>query len=200
MPRSDLAVWTSASSGYDAIGYDMDDARSPRVLFVYFTFTKQALRVTEDMESVFRDLGWTIERAEIEFTDPRYVKRFERFPFKHRYLDLFRMLPPQLRRATGEIRVPAQAEGGGHDEGRLAHGAGHANNLSAIRYSRRWYWFRRGRWCGSTQGGGMKVGRPSSGAMNTVQSCGWWMRRWWYAHRSTALARDVVPPSCHATT
>ena len=93
----------------------MDDARTPRVLFVYFTFTKQALRVTEDMESVFRDRGWSIERAEIEFIDPRYRARFERFPFKHRYLDLFRMLPPQLRRATGEIRIPAQAEGGDYD-------------------------------------------------------------------------------------
>ena len=36
-------------------------------------------------------------------------------PFKHRYLDLFRMLPPQLRRATGEIRIPAQAESGDYD-------------------------------------------------------------------------------------
>ena len=79
----------------------MDEAGTPRVLFVYYTFTKQALRVTEDMESVFRDRGSGIERAEIEFTDPRYRARFERFPFKHRYLDLFRMLPPQLRRATG---------------------------------------------------------------------------------------------------
>jgi hypothetical protein len=93
----------------------VDDPRSPQALFVYYTFTKQALRVTEDMESVFRDRGWRIERAEIEFTDPRYRARFERFPFKHRYLDLFRMLPAQLRRATGEIRIPAQAEHGDYD-------------------------------------------------------------------------------------
>jgi hypothetical protein len=93
----------------------MDDARSPQVLFVYYTFTKQALRVTQDMESVFRDRGWGIQRAEIEFTDPRYSPRFERFPFKHRYLDLFRMLPAQLRRATGEIHIPEQAERGEYD-------------------------------------------------------------------------------------
>jgi hypothetical protein len=31
----------------------MDDARSLQVLFVYYTFTKRAPRVTQDMESVF---------------------------------------------------------------------------------------------------------------------------------------------------
>jgi hypothetical protein len=93
----------------------MDDARRPQVLFVYYTFTKQALRVTEDMESVFRERGWDIERAEIEFTDPRYRARFERFPLKHRYLDILGLLPAQLRRATGEIRIPPQAERGDYD-------------------------------------------------------------------------------------
>jgi hypothetical protein len=93
----------------------MDAAGKPRVLFVYYTFTKQALKVTEDMESVFRDRGWDIERAEIEFTDPRYTPRLERFPLKHRYLDILRLLPAQLRRATGEIRIPPEAEGGDYD-------------------------------------------------------------------------------------
>ena len=51
----------------------MDAGTKPRVLFVYYTFTKQAQRVTEDMESVFRDRGWDTERAQIEFTDSRYV-------------------------------------------------------------------------------------------------------------------------------
>jgi hypothetical protein len=93
----------------------MDAAKKPTVLFVYYTFTKQALKVTEDMESVFRDRGWDIERAEIEFTDSRYIARFERFPLEHRYLDIIRLLPAQLRRATGEIRIPAEAEGGDYD-------------------------------------------------------------------------------------
>ena len=93
----------------------MDAAKKPRVLFVYYTFTKQALKVTEDMESVFRERGFDIERAEIEFTDARYIKTFSRFPMKHRYLDVLRMLPAQLRRATGEIRIPPQAEGGDYD-------------------------------------------------------------------------------------
>src|SRR5450631_1644868 len=93
----------------------MDALRKPRVLFVYYTFTKQALKVTEDMESVFRARGWEMERAEIEFTDARYKDRFARFPLKHRYLDIIRLLPAQLRRATGEIRVPEQAKGGDYD-------------------------------------------------------------------------------------
>jgi hypothetical protein len=93
----------------------MDAGTKPRVLFVYYTFTKQAQRVTEDMESVFRDRGWDTERAQIEFTDSRYVKNFACFPMKHRYFDVVRMLPAQLRRATGEIRIPAAAEGGDYD-------------------------------------------------------------------------------------
>ncbi len=86
-----------------------------KVLFVYYTFTKQALKVAEDMEAVFRERGFDITRAEIEFTDARYAKTFSRFPMKHRYLDVLRMLPAQLRRATGEIRIPPEAEGGDYD-------------------------------------------------------------------------------------
>jgi hypothetical protein len=93
----------------------VDATGTPKVLFVYYTFTKQALKVTEDMESVFRDRGWETERAQIEFTDPKYTARFEVFPLKHRYFDIIRLLPAQLRRATGDIRVPAAAAGGDYD-------------------------------------------------------------------------------------
>src|SRR4051812_37208160 len=101
-----MAPWTGSA---------MDAARQLRVLFVYYTFTKQALKVTDDMETVLRDRGWEIDRAEIEFTDPRYTARFEHFPLKHRYLDIIRLLPAQLRRATGEIRIPAEAQSGDYD-------------------------------------------------------------------------------------
>jgi hypothetical protein len=93
----------------------MDAGRRPRVLFVYYTFTKQALKVTEDMESVLRDRGWDIERAQVEFIDARYKDRFKQFPLNHRYLDIIRLLPAQLRRATGEIRIPPEAESGDFD-------------------------------------------------------------------------------------
>ena len=37
------------------------------------------------------------------------------FPLKHRYLDILRMLPAQLRRATGQIQIPPQAASGDYD-------------------------------------------------------------------------------------
>ena len=43
------------------------------------------------------------------------TKNFKVFPLKHRYLDIIRMLPAQLRRATGEIAIPPEAEGGDYD-------------------------------------------------------------------------------------
>jgi hypothetical protein len=94
---------------------NLEPTAKPKVLFVYYTFTKQALKVTEDMEAVFRDHGWEITRAQIEFTDARYKDRFKQFPFKHRYLDIISLLPAQLRRATGEIRTPPEAAGGDYD-------------------------------------------------------------------------------------
>ena len=93
----------------------MESARKPRVLFVYFTYTKQAEKIADDMATVFQDRGWDVERAAIEFTDPRYTKVFSRFPMKHRYGDVLRMLIPQLRRATGEIRIPKEVEDGVYD-------------------------------------------------------------------------------------
>src|SRR4051794_2547452 len=93
----------------------MNASTKPTVLFVHYTFTKQALKVTEDMETVFRDRGWDIVRAQIEFTDARYKDRFKRFPLKHRYLDIIRLLPAQLRRAIGEVRIPPEAAGGDYD-------------------------------------------------------------------------------------
>ncbi len=95
---------------------DTDDTdRKPHALFVYYTFTKQALKVTEEMESVFHDAGWDTTRASIEFVDERYKDRFKKFPLPHRYLDIVRLLPAQLRRATGEIVIPTEAKEGDYD-------------------------------------------------------------------------------------
>lgn len=94
---------------------NVESSAKPKVLFVYYTYTNQALKITEDMESVFHDRGWETERAQIELTDHRYVKNFARFPMKHRYFDVIRMLPAQLRRATGEIAIPDSAKAGDYD-------------------------------------------------------------------------------------
>jgi menaquinone-dependent protoporphyrinogen IX oxidase len=89
--------------------------RSPRVLFVYFTYTQQTLKVVEAMAAVLRERGCEVRQASIEFTDSRYANRFSRFPLRHVYRDLFGMIPAQLRGATGEIRIPDAAREGDYD-------------------------------------------------------------------------------------
>ena len=53
--------------------------------------------------------------AGIELTDSRYAERFTRFPLRRPYLDIFGMMPAQLRSATGEIRIPDEASDGDYD-------------------------------------------------------------------------------------
>src|SRR3954470_24221161 len=87
----------------------------PRVLVVYYTYTQQSLRVAEALAGVLRDRGCDVRLARIELTDSRYAERFTRFPLRHAYLDIFGMLPAQLRGATGEIRLPDEATHGDYD-------------------------------------------------------------------------------------
>jgi menaquinone-dependent protoporphyrinogen IX oxidase len=91
------------------------DPRAPRVLFVYYTYTQQTLKIVEAMADVFHRRGCEVQQAAIEFTDSRYAKRFTQFPFRHLYRDLFGMIPAQLRGATGEIRIPDAAREGSYD-------------------------------------------------------------------------------------
>jgi hypothetical protein len=67
------------------------------------------------MADSFRARGCEVRLAGIEFTDKRYSERFTRFPLRHAYLDIFGMMPAQLRGATGEIRVPKEAQQGDYD-------------------------------------------------------------------------------------
>jgi menaquinone-dependent protoporphyrinogen IX oxidase len=92
----------------------MTEAKT-RVLIVYYSFTQQARRVAEATADVLRDRGCEVRLAAIEFTDDRYADRFSRFPFRRVYYDLFTMLPAQLRRATGQIRVPEDALADNYD-------------------------------------------------------------------------------------
>jgi hypothetical protein len=91
------------------------NADKPRVLFVYFTYSQQTLRVVETMTGVLRERGCGVVQARIEFTDPRYTDLFSHFPFKHPWLAVARMLLPQLGHATGQIRVPDVVREGGYD-------------------------------------------------------------------------------------
>jgi hypothetical protein len=87
----------------------METSKKPRVLLLYYSYVGQALKLLETVGEVLRERGCDVEQAEIEFTDARYRERFSTFPMRHGFLDVLRMLPPQLRRATGEIRVPDEA-------------------------------------------------------------------------------------------
>ena len=93
----------------------MDSVRRPRVLFVYYTYTQQSLRVVEAMADVLRERGCEVRQAGIEFTDKRWAERFSRFPLRHAYLDVLGMAPAQMRGATGEIRIPDEAREGDYD-------------------------------------------------------------------------------------
>jgi menaquinone-dependent protoporphyrinogen IX oxidase len=87
----------------------------PRVLFVYYSHTQQAQRVCDAMADRLRERGCDVSKAAIEFTEPRYVERFSRFPFRHAVFDILPLLWPQLRRKTGEIRIPDAAKAGDYD-------------------------------------------------------------------------------------
>ena len=66
------------------------DAKDPRVLFVYFTYTQQSLKVAEAMAAVLRERGWVASLARVELTDPRWAERFTRFPLRHALVDISR--------------------------------------------------------------------------------------------------------------
>jgi menaquinone-dependent protoporphyrinogen IX oxidase len=84
----------------------MDSATKPSVLFVYFTYTQQTLKVVEAMADVLRGRGCDVNLAAIEFTDPRYEKRFKEFPMPHPFLEVVGMIPAELRRRPAEIGIP----------------------------------------------------------------------------------------------
>jgi menaquinone-dependent protoporphyrinogen IX oxidase len=94
---------------------DQRGAQRPRVLLLYYTYTGQALKVLEAAGEVFRERGWEVQKAEIKFTDPRFVERFSTFPMRHAVFDLLRMLPAQVLRATGEIHTPDEVRSGNYD-------------------------------------------------------------------------------------
>jgi len=94
---------------------DSTGARRPRVLFVYYTHTKQAQRVSQAMAAALNQRGCDVSQAAIEFTDPHYAKNFTSFPFRHAVFSILPLLWPQLRRKTGQIQVPDAAKCNGYD-------------------------------------------------------------------------------------
>jgi hypothetical protein len=93
----------------------MGSTKKPSVLFVYYTYSQQTGLVVESMADVLRARGCDVRLAKIEFTDPRYAKRFAQFPLRHAYLDIFGMILPQLGGVTGQIRIPDEVRTGNYD-------------------------------------------------------------------------------------
>src|SRR3954454_23853920 len=85
----------------------------PRVLILYYTYTRQTQRVAEAMAEVLTDQGCEVQQAAIALTDRRYASRFDRFPLPFR--KLVGMLPAQARHAVGDIRVPDEVRDGKFD-------------------------------------------------------------------------------------
>jgi menaquinone-dependent protoporphyrinogen IX oxidase len=80
--------------------------RSPRVLLLYYSYTGQSQKVLETAGDVFRERGYEVCPAAIEFTDQRYAQRFSRFPMRRVWPDMLSVLQAQKRGETGEIRTP----------------------------------------------------------------------------------------------
>jgi menaquinone-dependent protoporphyrinogen IX oxidase len=87
----------------------------PRALLLYYSYTGQSLKVLAAAGEVLSARGFDVQKAAIEFTDPRYSERFSRFPMRHVWRDMFRVLPAQTRRARGKIGTPLEATTGDYD-------------------------------------------------------------------------------------
>jgi menaquinone-dependent protoporphyrinogen IX oxidase len=87
----------------------------PRVLIVYYTFTQQTGLVVQAMAERFAEHGCDVTKAAIDFTDPRHGKKFSTLPMRWPVVKIVSMLPAQLRRKTGEIGIPPEAQHGDYD-------------------------------------------------------------------------------------
>jgi multimeric flavodoxin WrbA len=83
-----------------------DHETKPSVLVVYYSYTNQTKKVLDAMAEVLREQGCGVTFAQIELTDPRYEKRFESFPLKHPYREMFGMIPVEARDKTVQIVIP----------------------------------------------------------------------------------------------
>jgi flavodoxin len=87
----------------------------PRVLLIYYTFSHQTERVGDVIAKTLEDRGADVITARIELTDERWSKRFTKIPMRFPLLKIVGMLPAQIRQATGEIRIPPEAQDGDYD-------------------------------------------------------------------------------------
>jgi flavodoxin len=85
----------------------MDSSGKPSVLIAYYSYTNQTKKVLDVMAEELSGSGCEITFAKIELTDPRYEKRFETFPFKRPFRQMFGMIPVEVRDRPVKIVIPA---------------------------------------------------------------------------------------------
>jgi hypothetical protein len=85
------------------------------VLFVYFSYTGQTLKLVDTMAEVLESRGCDVTKSPIEFTDPRYEERFKHFPMKRPFLEVVAMIPAELRRRPATIGIPKVVSEGPYD-------------------------------------------------------------------------------------
>ena len=93
----------------------MNTDGKPRVLFVYYTFTKQTGMVVDAMADALTERGCDVTKALLEFPDTKYGGRFSKLPMSWPIWNIVGMLPAQKRRKTGEIGIPQEAQQGDYD-------------------------------------------------------------------------------------
>jgi len=84
----------------------MDDEAKKSALFAYFSYTNQTKKVLDVMAEEMQRNNYDVTFASIELTDPRYEKRFESFPLKKPYREMFGMIPAELRDRPVQIAIP----------------------------------------------------------------------------------------------
>ena len=93
----------------------MSTNTKPRVLIVYYTFTRQTGMVVDAMADALTERGCDVTKALLEFTDPDHGKPFSALPMRWPIWHITGMLVPQRRRKTGEIGIPPEAQQGDYD-------------------------------------------------------------------------------------
>jgi flavodoxin len=88
---------------------------TPHVLVVYYSFTQQTRHVADTMADTLWARGCEVTKASIEFTDKRYGSRFARRPMRFSIAKICGMLPAQVRKKTGDIKIPPAASEGHYD-------------------------------------------------------------------------------------
>jgi len=83
----------------------MDSEKKPWALFVYYSYTNQTKKVLDAMAQVLQDRGCKVTFAPIEFTDPRYRKRFDEFPMPKPFREVVSMIPSALRDKPVQIGI-----------------------------------------------------------------------------------------------